>query len=213
MAITYPIDFPNTIGLTDSVLRARTVVSKNISPFSLAEQIYTWGGERWELDIVLPIMNRSQVEEFYSFMTKLRGMHGRFTCFVPSATTARGTVKNLNNGDILVKGASQTGRELIIDGFANNQSNVVLAGDYFQLGTGLNTRLYKVLDNVSSNGTGAVTLDIFPALRSSPNDNDVVYFNNPKGLFRLSENVFDMPSDMNNLFNLSFSAIEAVDGT
>lgn len=213
MAITYPIDFPNTIGLTDSVLRSRTVVSKNISPFSLAEQIYTWGGERWELDIVLPIMNRSQVEEFYSFMTKLRGMHGRFTCFVPGATTARGTVKNLNNGDILVKGASQTGRELIIDGFANNQSNVVLAGDYFQLGTGLNTRLYKVLDNVSSNGTGAVTLDIFPALRSSPNDNDIVYFNNPKGLFRLSENVFDMPSDMNNLFNLSFSAIEAVDGT
>lgn len=236
MTITYPLDFPTTIGLTDSVLKARTSVARSQSPFSFAEQIYTWSGERWELELVLPVMTRAQVEEFYSFMTKLRGRHGTFTCFVPSATTSRGAYQQtgtdlltteggdnitteggdnitIEYGNIVVNGSSQTGRKLIIDGFSPNMANVLKEGDYFQLGTGSNTRLYKILNDVNSNASGATTLDIFPALRSSPADNEALILENPKGLFRLAMNEFDMPSDHRNIFSLSLSAIEAIDGT
>lgn len=236
MAVTYPLDFPTTIGLTDSVLRARTSVARSQSPFSFAEQIYTWSGERWELELVLPVMTRAQSEEFYSFMAKLRGRHGTFTCFVPSASTARGgylqtttdfltteggdtiTTEGSDNitvewGNIAVSGSAQTGRTLTVSGFEASANNVLLAGDYFQLGTGSNTRLYKVLNDVDSDASGSATLDIFPALRSSPADGDALILNNPKGLFRLDVNEFDMASDHRNVFSLSLSAIEAIDGT
>ena len=237
MTITYPIDFPTDVGLTDAVLRIRTSNARSQSPFSFSEQIYSWAGQRWEIEAQLPRMKREQAEIYHCFLTKLKGRMGTFTMYVPSAREPRGVyqqtaehhlltelgdmLKTESNDHILVefgssivvKGASQTGSTLIVDGFGANQNNVLRCGDFFQLGTGSNTRLYKILNDVNSDDSGSATLDIFPNLRRSPDDNQELILDNPKGLFRLAANEIDMPSDFVNTFTVGFTAIEAIDGT
>lgn len=233
MTITYPIDFPTDQGLTDSVLRARNAVSLNESPFSFGQQAYQWSGQRWELEISLPLMTRETAEIYYSFLTKLKGRFGTFTCYVPSAKTPRGIYDptetyyltdesgnrltdesgnrlTLAFGSIHVNGAGQTGNTLNVSGFLGSTNNVLKEGDYFQLGSGATTRLYKILNNVNSDSSGNATLDIYPNLRTSPNNLEVLVLDNPKGLFRLVSNEFNMQSDYRNLFSLSFSAIEVL---
>ena len=239
MTITYPIDFPTDVGLTDAVLRIRTSNARSQSPFSFSEQIYSWAGQRWEIEAQLPRMKREQAETYHCFLTKLKGRMGTFTMYVPSAREPRGVYQQpegadhlltdeagnallAENGDhinreygssIVVKGSAQTGSTLTVDGFDANQANVLRCGDYFQLGTGSNTRLYKILNDANSDSSGSATLDIFPNLRTSPSDNQELILDNPKGLFRLATNEIDMPSDFVNTFTVSFTAIEAIDGT
>lgn len=237
MTITYPIDFPTDVGLTDAVLRIRTSNARSQSPFTFSEQIYSWAGQRWEIEAQLPRMKREQAEKYHCFLAKLNGRQGTFTMYVPSAKSPRGIYQSTGthhllteSGDMLttesgdhilveygssivVKGSGQTGSELIVDGFGANQTNVLRCGDFFQLGTGSNTRLYKILNDANSDSSGSATLDIFPNLRRSPDDNEELILDNPKGLFRLATNEIDMPSDFINTFTVSFTAIEAVDGT
>jgi hypothetical protein len=237
MTITYPIDFPTDVGLTDAVLRIRTSNARSQSPFTLSEQIYSWAGQRWEIEAQLPRMKRAEAEIYHCFLAKLKGRQGTFTMYVPSGKSPRGVYEQTSTDNLLteagdhlrtesndniviefgssivVKGGSQTGNTLVVDGFGANQTNVLRCGDFFQLGTGSNTRLYKILNDVNSDAAGSATLDIFPNLRSSPDDNEALILDNPKGLFRLATNEVDMPSDFINTFTVSFTAVEAIDGT
>lgn len=60
--------------------------------------------------------------------------------------------------------------------------------DYIQLGTGANSRIYRVLNNINTDASGNATLDIWPRLRRSPTDGDAVIVSNTKGVFRLATN-------------------------
>ena len=51
---------------------------------------------------------------------------------------------------------------------------------------------------------------IEPKLRSDLADNNFVIFQNPKGLFRLQENIVDWSGDRNSLYGISFSCVEVV---
>lgn len=237
MAYSYPLDFPTTIGVTDSVLSARAQVARSESPFSFADQVYDWGGQQWQLDITMPFMTRAQVEEFNCFLLKLNGRKGTFTCYVPGAKEPRGDITQgagliitteggdtitteLGDslitevgGDITVYGAGQTGTSLVVSGFAANQTGVLFCGDLIQLGSGSGTQLYKILSDADSGATGTATLDIWPSLRSSPSHGAAVITSSPKGLFRLADNITAMPSDKRNLYSISFSAVEAISGS
>jgi hypothetical protein len=235
VTITYPLSFPETIGLTDAVLRMKTAVSMNESQFSYIQQVYAWSGERWEVDVSLPLMTRDQAEEYKSFFAKLRGKYGTFTIYVPSCKTNRGDYQEVTkqletiSGDTLTTisgdnlytsittpyaySGTAGSRTLVITGLKQSTTGALIAGDYIQIGTGSNTRLYKILNTVNSNSNGQATVDIFPALRKTVTDGDDIVFENPKGLFRLSSNVTEFVSDYNNLFSLSFSAVEAINGT
>jgi hypothetical protein len=234
MTITYPLIFPQTVGLTDSNLKMRTSVSVNESPFSFTQQVYNWGGERWEIDIVLPLMKRAVAEEYKSFLASLKGKFGTFLMYVPSSrenlgvyldtskelTTISGDNLETISGDhiwtsigephCLIGAVGQ--KTLKIGGVVASSSNVFMAGDYFSIGTGGATRLYKILKNANSNSNGEVTIDIFPALRRNIIIGELIEIESPQGLFRLDSNVTEFPSDYNNLFSLSFSAIEAISG-
>jgi hypothetical protein len=207
----------------------------NESPFSFVQQTYAWNGERWEIDVALPLMNRNTAETYKSFLAKLRGKVGTFTMYVPSSKTNRGdyldTSKQLDTisgnfittiaGDHIYTSVTTPyalsgnagSKTLVISGIRQNVTNALIAGDYIQIGTGINTRLYKILNNANSNSDGNATVDIFPALRRTVTLGDVIVFDNPKGLFRLNSNITEFASDYNNTFNLSFSAVEAINGS
>jgi hypothetical protein len=206
MAITYPLALPTQTGIASVSLRANDTVGVNMSPFSARQQVYKYNSQFWEADITLPRMKREDAEYWITFLMKLNGAYGTFLLGDPAASTARGVA----TGSPVVNGASQTGYELITDGWTADTTGIMKAGDYIQLGSGETARLYKVLDDVDSDGSGNATLTIWPNLRSSPDDDATITVSNPKGVFRLSTNVTEFNVNEASIYGLSFGALEAL---
>jgi hypothetical protein len=120
----------------------------------------------------------------------------------PAATITAGA-------GVLVRGASQTGETLAVDGLRPNQTGILKAGDWLQLGSGSSTRLHKILQDADTNVDGKATLDIFPKLRSSPADNAAVTLSSPKGLWRLASNTREWSIATAQIYGIRFSAVEA----
>lgn len=208
MAETYPINHPSgNIASVSFVARSAVAISE--SPFSYAQQIYKHQGQRWEADIKLSPMKREDAEYWASFLLRLRGSYGTFLLGDPNATTPRGSAST-TPGTPLVKGGSQTGENLIIDGCPASASGYLKAGDYIQLGSSATARLYKVLEDVDTNASGEATLNIFPNLRSSPSDNAAVTVSNARGLFRLASSDISWDINTAQFYGITFGAIEAL---
>lgn len=205
MPISYPISLPTNKGLAKIRLSASTVVGVSQSPFTAAQQVYRYTGQYWEADVTLPPMKRADAEYWISFLLKLDGAFGTFLMGDPNGATARG----IATGTPLVNGASQTGNELLTDGWTANQTGILKAGDYIQLGSAASSRLHKVLEDVNSNASGQATLTLFPALRSSPSDNAAITVSNPRGVFRLTT-VPSWDIDEATFYGMTFGAREAL---
>lgn len=206
MAITYPLSLPTNKGIARIRLTANDVVGVSQSPFSAAQQVYKYTGQFWEAEVSLPPMKRADAEYWISFLLKLNGPYGTFLLGDPNGGTARGTA----TGTPLVNGGSQTGNELITDGWSVGVTGILKAGDYIQLGTGSSARLHKVLDDVNSDGSGNATLTLWPDLRSAPADNAPITVSNAKGLFRLTSNAQSFNIDEATFYGITFAAREAL---
>jgi len=205
MAITYPLQFPSQC-VREITIRAKTIVGFNSSPFTGQQQVYKHQGQWWEAEMSFPPMKREKAEEVAAFLIKLNGRFGTFLMGDPVNTSPRG----VGTGTPLVKGASQTGNELITDGWTANTTNILKAGDWIQLGTGSASRLHKVLQDVNSDGTGTATLTIFPNLRSIPADNLSIITQNPKGQWRLSTNDIDYTIQTGQFYGITLACMEAL---
>jgi len=206
MAIIFPISLPTQSGIAKVRLIANDTVAISQSPFTGAQQVYKYPGQFWEADITLPPMKRADAEYWISFLLKLSGPYGTFLLGDPNGGTARG----IATGTPLVNGGSQTGNELITDGWTNSQTGILKAGDYIQLGTGATSQLYKVLDDVNSDGSGNATLTVWPDLRSAPADNAAITVSNPKGVFRLTSSQATWDISEAAIYGLTFGARESL---
>ena len=108
---------------------------------------------------------------FKKLMTIVRQYHREGTTFTvqhPDYLTPTGAVAG---GTPVVQGGSQTGSSLIIDGASNSITGWLKAGDLFTM-TGIN-HAFEVTADVTSTGSGTVTLPISPSIYSggSPADN------------------------------------------
>lgn len=206
MAISYPLSLPSNRQISRVRLNAIDVVGVVQSPFTASQQVYRYQGQYWEADITLRPMDREEAEYWISFLLKLNGQYGTFLLGDPNGATPRGVA----TGTPLVKGAGQTGNELLTDGWTSGITGIMKAGDYIQLGTGSNARLYKVLDDVNSDGSGNATLTLYPDLRSAPSDNSAIIVNNAKGNFRLnsSQTAWDITEAQ--IYGITFGAREAL---
>lgn len=206
MAITYPLSLPTNKGLAKIRLTANNVVGVSQSPFTAKQQIYKYMGQFWEAEISLPPMKRADAEYWISFLLKLNGSYGTFLLGDPNGGTARGVA----TGTPLVNGGSQSGNELVTDGWTNSTTGILKAGDYIQLGSDSSSQLYKVLDDVNSNGSGQATLTVWPDLRTSPADNAAITVSNAKGVFRLSSNAQAWDINEATFYGMTFAAREAL---
>jgi hypothetical protein len=205
MSISYPLNFPTQCvrGIT---IRARTVVGMSASPFTGQQQVYKHPGQWWEAEITFPPMKRKDAEEVAAFLLKLNGRFGTFLMGDPVNTQPRG----VGTGLPVVNGGGQTGNQLATNGWTPNVTNILRAGDWVQLGTGSATRLYKVLDDVNSNASGEATLTLFPDLRQSPNNDDTLFLNAPKGQWRLSTNDIDYTIQTGQFYGITLACMEAL---
>lgn len=206
MAIVYPLSLPTTSGIMRIKWIANDIVGVSQSPFTASQQVYRYAGQFWEADITLPPMKRADIEYWISFLLKLNGPFGTFLLGDPNGGTPRG----IATGTPVVNGGSQTGYELITDGWTVSQTGILKAGDYIQLGSAATARLYKVLDDVNSDASGNATLDLWPDLRSAPSDNATITVSNAKTNFRLASAQTSWDIDEATIYGLTFGAREAL---
>jgi hypothetical protein len=206
MAITYPLTLPSHTGIRNITLRAVNTVGMSMSPFTYQQQVVAHAGQRWEVDVTLPAMNRADAEQWVAFLVSLRGQLGTFTLGDPVGASPRGSA----GGTPLVNGASQVGGTLNIDGCTASQTGWLKAGDYIQLGSAGSATLHKVLADADSNGSGEVALDIWPYIRTAPSDNATVVVTNTIGRFRLADNEQNWSIRETALYGITFGGVEAV---
>lgn len=201
------ITMPSSVGIAEINMSLTSVVAVTNSPYTLEAQAFKWPGEQWAVDFNMPMIGDAAIAgEWKAFGAKLNGRFNYFLLGDPSGATPSG----LGTGTPLVKGAGQMGNSILIDGLPLSTSNILKAGDYVQIGTGINSRLHLQVEDLDSNGSGEATLNLVPAVRTELADNTVVSFHDTVGVFRLTSNRFEWRVTPGPLYQLSFQAEEVV---
>jgi hypothetical protein len=146
-----------------------TLISTNQS---LKQQVRTRGGQRWKIELDYLNRTRSQMAPLRAFMLSLRGQFNTCTFAMPAGSldTSLGSWA----GAPKVNGASQLGRSILCKGFTPSQTGVAKADDFVQFASDL--KVYVVVADANSDGSGNATLSIEPALMQSPADNSSLVF-------------------------------------
>jgi hypothetical protein len=169
-----------------------------VSPLSRATQTVEMPGARWLASFTLENLLEADTALLQAFMAKLRGRAGRFTLHNFARPVPRGTA----SGSPLVKGGSQTGTALIIDGLAAGAT--LLTGDYI----GVNGELKIVVADATADGSGEMTLTIEPPLRASPADNAAITLVQPTATFMLTDDAMRTITRPRHLSDISIDAVE-----
>jgi len=194
MAITYPLSLPTSIGIAQIELRAVNAIGLSQSPFTFAQQTVIHQGQRWEASVSIPTLRREYTAPWKAFLTALKGRRGTFLLSDPDYVSPRGTATSATiTGTVGSETATIT------------MTGTLLAGDYIQIGTLLNSRLYQVLEDQ----TGSGTISVWPALRSSPTA-EAVNLSSPSGLFRLADNQTSWAIDSSSSYSISFDCMEVI---
>ena len=208
MALTYPISLPDTTSIQEVEFRPNSIVAVTKSEFTGSSQKHKHDGQWWTVRGVIIPKTKADGQDWSGFFMSLNGSEGTFLFGDPHNTTAQGTASSAP-GTPLVNGASQTGDQLIMDGAPNNITGYLLRGDWIQLGSAASARLYRIKEDANSNGSGEITLEIWPDLRSSPGNNDAITVASTLGVFQLT----DAPSyriNAEHLYIQNFTAEEAI---
>lgn len=201
------VSLPTSSCFASIVLTMTRTVGSTVSPFTLEQQFFKWPGSAWSAEVVLPPMkNRAVIADWQAFGLSLEGTYGRFLMGDPLGKTPRG----IATGSPAVNGASQEGNTLITDGWTPSTQGILRKGDYIQIGTGIASQLYMIMQDANSNVSGEANLSIQPSLRTPPPDGATIYTNNTVGLFRLVDNNFSWSVSPGGIYRFSFRAQEVV---
>jgi hypothetical protein len=203
MSISYPLAIPTT-GIKTIQITQKNITSSNMSAFTGQKQYQTYSGTWLEASVTLTNLNRAGAVEWQAFLAKLQGKKGTFLMGDPDAATPRGTP----SGTPLVNGVGQTGVSLITDGWTPSAANVLLEGDYIQI----DNHMYMNLTDVTADGSGNATLDIWPRLRADATDGATIITSNCKTIWRLATNNVVWQTDVNGVYTISFTCIEDING-
>lgn len=203
--VAYPIALPTSPNWRTSKFGPQAAVGVSESEFTFEQQVYVHQGQRWKLQATMPSMARYQAEAWLAAFTSLNGRQGTFLMGDPDGKKPRGSAP----GSPVVNGSSQTGNTLITRGWIANRAGILLAGDYFQLGLGGTSRLYKMLADANSDSGGQSTLQFWPNLRTSPTDGDGLTTTNARTTWRMNSS-FMWDADMVSTYGFTITATEAL---
>ena len=156
--------------------RLVTSVAEARSPFTGTSQIQDWGASWWEYQIEMAVTQGTKARRLSAFFAALGGLRGRFLFPDPSieVPVAAG---NPYVTEAQVAGAST----LRTAGWGLG----LRAGDFFQLGADVTTRLYQLTADVVPMGSEAV-LAFVPPLRSAVSAGTSLGLETPCALLRLT---------------------------
>jgi hypothetical protein len=196
--------FPSSPAPRDVAISSNqnTIVTTTASGRRQARQI---DGQRFRLRVRFPIMTRTEFAPINAFVMKQRSQMESFQYVPPTIDDALGVA----SGVISVNGAILAGvTSVAIDGMANSTSGVFKAGDYFRF-TG-QTKVYMVMADVSSNGSGQGTLTFEPPLRANVADNAVLIYSNVDFTVGLTGDIQEFNISTENYFQYEVDLIEVL---
>lgn len=194
MAITYPVSTPTSIGIANVEFRAINAVAYSMSPFTFQGQTHVYQGQAWSVDVTIPPVRKDLAEEWVAFLLSLRGQFGTFLLGDPNCDGPQGTATTLS---VTGTAGSSTVSATI--------NGTLKAGDWFSLGSGTSTRLYKVVQDIAATGN----MEIYPALRANATAASAE-LSAPKGVFRLASNETTWSINEMSAYGISFGAMEAL---
>jgi hypothetical protein len=196
--------FPSTPAPRDVAISSNqnTIVTTTASGRRQSRQI---DGQRFRLRLRFPVMTRTEFAPINAFIMKQRSQMESFQYVPPTIDDALGVA----SGVISVNGAISAGvTSVAIDGMANSTSGVFKAGDYFRF-TG-QTKVYMVMSDVSSNGSGQGTLTFEPPLRANVADNAVLIYSNVDFTVGLTGDIQEFNISTENYFQYEVDLIEVL---
>jgi hypothetical protein len=196
--------FPSSPAPRDVAISSNqnTIVTTTASGRRQARQI---DGQRFRLRVRFPIMTRTEFAPINAFIMKQRSQMESFQYVPPTIDDPLGVA----TGIISVNGAILAGvTSVAIDGMANSTSGVFKAGDYFRF-TG-QTKVYMVMADVSSNGSGQGTLTFEPPLRDNVSDNAVLIYSNVDFTVGLTGDIQEFNISTENYFQYEVDLIEVL---
>jgi hypothetical protein len=199
------VQLPATGGALQSLdWTANTSVAVVQSVFTGSTQTQIWPGADTRSGVAtLPPLTQKLAKPWKAALMQMQGMQNAFQIGDPLGAVPQGHVQ----GNPLVDGTVAVvagGPILYTKGWTPSQINLLLPGDYIQVGY----RYYNVLDAVISDAAGKSAINIWPSLREVPVDGQAVVTTNPVGLFRLAKNSIVWSEDFTKLCHLSFSFVE-----
>jgi hypothetical protein len=205
---TFPISMPtsptNFVTSQWSIIRTTGFTE---SPFTYAQQVSEFQGAKWTTTVTLPPMSKSDAGAWTAFFTQLHGRRGTFLIGDPDRKTIQGTA----SGVMSVNGVHAVGSySIVVDGLNASQSKAFKKGDYVQFGSGATSKLHMIVDDISTDGSGNATLQIEPSLKTALANNDVVTYANTKMVARMDSSDLGWQSNVNSLYQFSFSCSEAL---
>ena len=200
MSGTFPTS-PSPSGVAISS-NQNTIVTTTASGRRQARQI---DAQKFRLRVKFPVMTRTEFAPINAFILKQRSQMESFTFVPPTVYNSLGVA----TGVISVNGSISAGvTSVAIDGMANSTSGVFKAGDYFRF-TGQN-KVYMVMADVSSNGSGAGTLTFEPPLRTAVSDNAVLIYSNVDFTVGLTGDIQEFNISTENYFQYEVDLIEVL---
>lgn len=204
MTITYPLSVPTESGQSEITIEANSVVAVTRSPFTGAIQTQVHQGQWWNIDVSIMSGHRADLEPWVAFLLSLNGQEGTFLLGDDVNKVPRGVA----DGTPLIDSADQVGNEIDIKGGSLGTTDYLKIGDWVQFRSGSTARLYKQLEDVDSDGSGDLTLTLWPNVTAatSPADGSAVVFQSPVGVFRLISNVMPYRIGRGDVYGMSFRA-------
>lgn len=177
--------FPS-VGIQSMTMRLRSATAMSSSPFTFDQQVYEHPGVRWEAEIKLPPLTRSDAKAVEAFLAGLRGMSKTFSLGNPlHTTTGTGSISAITANTTTATGAF----------------TAIAAGDYFQLGDHL---------HIVTAVTSSTEIEIMPPARQTISTSTTLTVNLPKGIWRLASNEIDWNIDQASFYGFSFACVEAI---
>jgi D-serine deaminase-like pyridoxal phosphate-dependent protein len=150
-------------------------------------------------------MTRAEFAPINAFIMKQRSQMESFQYTPPTIDDTLGVA----TGVISVNGAVSAGvTSCSIDGMAVSTSGVFKAGDYFRF-TG-QEKVYMIVSDVTSNGSGAGTLTFEPPLRTAVADNAVLIYSNVDFTVGLTGDIQEFTIGTENYFQYEVDLIEVL---
>jgi len=188
-------------------LKAEHAVTISTSPFTGHQQVLKYPKETWSASIRIPPTMKDLAEPWVAFLLSLRGKYGTFYLNDPLRITPQGSARNSHT--ITVNGAVSSGSTINLTSNQVNQTAYLKAGDYISTGASTSKQLFKVLQDVNTDGSGNATLDVWPNVRTSVISGSTIDVQSCQGVFRLLDNTQEWQINSNNAYSISFEAQEA----
>lgn len=180
----------------------QNVVGNVSNPFTGRLQTQNWQAGWWEAIVTMPPMPRSQAESWIAFAAQCQGKNGVFYFGDGLGATPQGSAQ----GTGVTSGSFQQPYQLTTKNWTPGQFALLSPGDWVQIGW----RLYKVLDQVTSDESGNASFAIWPQVREIPPNGTAIITTNAQGLFRMMSNSLKYSVSYDKTYRMSFEIREAI---